>query len=69
MKTTIARLLDVLEQRRSKAARKVVVLIAKNRDDVDRQIAEMRLSGALAASDGLLIVTSGTMVPAMSTLQ
>jgi hypothetical protein len=69
VKTAIARRLDALEQRRSKAACKVVVLISNDRSDVDRQIAEMRLSGALAASDGLLIVTSGTVVPAMGTLQ
>jgi hypothetical protein len=69
MKTTIARRLDALEQRRSKAARKVVVVVAKDETETDPQIAEMRLSGALAPPDGLLIVNCHTMVLAMRTLQ
>lgn len=69
MTTAIARRLDALEQRRSWAARKVVVVVAKDQSETDRQIAEMRLSGALAPSDGLLIVNCHTMAPAMSTLQ
>ncbi len=68
MKNTIARRLDALERRRSWAARKIVVVVAKDQSE-KTQISEMHLSGALMPSDGLLIVNCHTMVPAMSTMQ
>ena len=53
----LERRLTALEAGKAQAARKVQTIFATDEADKERQIAEMLLTGTLAASDGLICLT------------
>ena len=53
----LERRLTALEAGKAQAARKVQTIFATDEADKERQIAEMLLTGALAASDGIICLT------------
>lgn len=53
----LSRRLAALEGRRSRANRRVAIVLATDEADRDRQVAAMLPSGVLGASDGLLCIT------------